>query len=155
MKLLRQSSAYTLSEDDVGPFEYNFYLLPLDITTQQDTTITLERHIFWIPSGFGGSRLDSAEVDTVSLKIKNRRFVSLDLFPTVGTTANGLHTYYLSGFENPHTEKIYIEPDTGQPPYNKTFITLSTEQGIIKITRSIQYTYNSSGALYYTYTRVF
>lgn len=145
---------HTRNEEQAGTVEYDFFLLPIEISTNPDTTITFERHITWIPSGFGGERLDEAEIDTVTLAIQNRKFQSLDIFPEVESSANGLHTYYPNDVENPHTEKIYIEPDTGEPPFNSTFITLSIDEGITKITRHIQYSYNSSGSLYYTYTLV-
>tara|TARA_R110000868_G_scaffold1211_7_gene9432 strand:- start:94 stop:2160 length:2067 start_codon:yes stop_codon:yes gene_type:complete len=143
---------HTRNEELAGTIEYDFYLVPLSISTSPDTTITYERHITWIPSGFGGSRLDSADIDTVTLIVKNKQFESLDFFPEVGATANDFYTYYPSDFENPHTETIYIEPNNGQPPFNSTSITLSKERGIIRITRFIQYSYNSSGRLSYTYT---
>ncbi|MFV1883532.1 MAG: hypothetical protein ACMZ7B_03505 [Balneola sp.] len=143
---------HTRNEENTGTIEYDFSLLPVSISTSPDTTILFERYITWAPTGFGGSRLDSAEVDTLNLTVKNKRIESLDLFPEVGTTANDFYTYYPSDFENPHTEVIYIEPNNGQPPFNSTRITLSKERGITRITRFIQYSYNSSGRLYYTYT---
>lgn len=154
LPIIGDTLKYTHSrrEEGSGTSEYDFFLLPISISTTADTMITYERHITWIPSGYGGSRLDSADIDTVTIFIKNRIINSLSLFPEVESTANGFNTYYPSDLENPHTETIYLEPNSGQPPFNYTEITVSKKKGITEINRLIQYSYNSSGRLYYTYS---
>ncbi len=60
---------------------YDYFLIPIDISINNDTTIVLERHMYGDTSPFGGQELNPPQIDTVQFTISNRIINSLEFFP--------------------------------------------------------------------------
>ena len=72
---------------------YDFFLIPISISTNNDTTIVYERHMYGDTSPYGGQELNPPKIDTVQFSISNRIINTLEFFPAMDEAVN-IFTHY-------------------------------------------------------------
>ena len=137
---------------------YDFKLIPIEISTLTDTSITYERHQFWVDEYSYGTPVRNTRqnpiVDTVSVNILNKKINSYTLFPDIGNALDSSYVYFPPETSNPVSETVYtVSSSAGGPPSDFTEITLSKEDGIIELVRDIRST-SKWDNYYYRYTLI-
>lgn len=121
------------------PDTFRYNLTPISISTSPDTIISYERYRYYSDEFPWPNKLENPRVDTTKMRIKNKRINTLEFYPTIKNTADGVYTHYNHKLPDPYTVVIHNANTVfDDPPYDDTRITFKRGVGIVKIEREVQ-----------------